>query len=536
MRRGFLLLVAVALLALPAHALGFEPLSSVGAFGDGAGLLEKPYGVEIDADGASFVAEYGNNRVSVFAADGSFLRAFGKGVHPAGGDICVAASACLEGVASGAAASLAGPKGIAFGPEGNLFVADSGNNRIAVYSPDGLFLRAFGWHVNAGPSGEPDVCTSECQVGGGGEGAGEINEPTGVDFDRSGLLYVADRGNHRVDVLSVSGDFVRAFGKEVNPVDGSDVCIEISGCKAGAADESTRSIFWPDDVATLPGEELAVADEGNNRVEVFTTAGAFVRASGKEVEPLGGADVCTSECQAGKAGAGAAAFKGPSALAVTVDGGLFVADPGNNRVAELGPEGEFVRAFGLGVIDGGAQFQVCTGGTGCQAGAPGLATGAISLPFGLAVDCFGSVYVAEQGAGISRVERFGEPATPPPPCPPPPPPPAISVSLVPASAAISNRFRLNRLRLNRRAGSALLFVRVPAAGRLFLWGRGVRGLRRTARRPKLVRLPVRPKVPLKRFLKRHGKARIRFKVAFQPFGGTPRTREKRIVLRRKRHR
>lgn len=531
-----MLLGIVFVLALPGSAVGLEPLSSVGAFGDGAGQLEKPYGVVVAEDGVTYVAEYGNNRVSVFASDGGFLRAFGKGVHPGGGDICIAASGCLEGVASGAAGSLSGPKGIAVGPEGDLFVADSGNNRIAVYSPEGVFIRAFGWNVNAGPSGGSDVCTSECQVGGGGEGAGEINEPTGIDFDRSGLLYVADRGNHRIDVFSVSGDFVRAFGKEVALAGGGDVCIEISGCKAGAADESTKSIFWPDDVATLPDEELAVADEGNNRVEVFTTSGTFVRASGKEVDPSGGADVCTIECQAGKAGAGAAAFKGPTAVAATDDGGLYVGDPGNNRVAELGAEGEFVCAFGQGVSDGEAVFQVCTDGTGCQAGTPGLEAGAISLPFGLAVDCFGAVYVAEQGVEISRVERFGEPGTLPPPCPPPPPPPGIAVSLIPTSAAISNRFRFSRLRLNRGNGFAVLLVRVPAAGRLFLWGRGVRRLRRTAGRPTLVRLPIRPKRPLRRFLKRHGKARIRVKVAFEPFGGVAKTREKRIVLRRKRHR
>jgi DNA-binding beta-propeller fold protein YncE len=519
------------MLALPGGALGFEPLSSVGVLGDGAGQLEKPYGVVVADDGTAYAAEYGNDRVSVFAGDGSFLRAFGKGVHPAGGDICIAASGCLEGVADGAAASLAGPKGIAFGPEGNLFVADTGDNRIAVYSLGGVFIRAFGKGVNAGVG---DVCTSECQAGEGGEGAADMAAPAGLEFDSLGRLYVADYGNDRVDVFAADGSFLWAFGKEVEQGGVGGVCTEITGCEAGAADESAGSIFRPYDVAVLPGEALAVADEGNNRVDVFTAGGTFLRASGKEVNPPGG-DVCSSECQAGSAASGAAAFKGPSAVAATADGDLYVADPGNNRVSELDANGEFTRAFGQGAIDGAAQFQVCTEGTGCQAGTPGLGLGAISLPFGLAVDCFGAVYVAEQGI-VSRVERFGEPGTPSPPCPPPPPPPppaAISVALVPTSAAISNRFRFAGLKLNRGNGSAVLFVRVPTAGKLILWGRGVRRFKRTAHHATLVRLPIRPKTPLKRYLKRHRKAPVHLKVAFEPFGGVAKTREKRIVLRRK---
>lgn len=97
-------------------------------------------------------------------------------------------------------------------------------------------------------------------------------------------------------------------------------------------------------------------------------------------------------------------------------------------------------------------------------------------------------------------------------------------------------FRFDGLRLNRRNGRAVLFVRVSGPGKVFLWGRGVRRLKRNARRAKRVRLPVKPKIPLKRFLKRHGKARIRFNVTFEPTGGTPRTLEKVVVLKRKKHR
>ncbi len=96
------------------------------------------------------------------------------------------------------------------------------------------------------------------------------------------------------------------------------------------------------------------------------------------------------------------------------------------------------------------------------------------------------------------------------------------------------RIRFDGLRLNRRSGRAAIFVRVDGPGRLILHGRGVRRLARVAKRGRQrVRLPIRPKVRLMRYLKRHGKAKIRVGVTFKPDGGIPKTIEKVVVLRRK---
>lgn len=106
----------------------------------------------------------------------------------------------------------------------------------------------------------------------------------------------------------------------------------------------------------------------------------------------------------------------------------------------------------------------------------------------------------------------------------------------PAPVAKPGAVRFAGLKRNRRNGRAVLFVRISRPGKVFLWGRGVRRVRRGAQRPTRVRLPVLPKIPLKRFLKRRGKAPIRVNVGFQPFAGMPREFEKRIVLKRKRAR
>jgi hypothetical protein len=96
--------------------------------------------------------------------------------------------------------------------------------------------------------------------------------------------------------------------------------------------------------------------------------------------------------------------------------------------------------------------------------------------------------------------------------------------------------RFSGLRLDRRSGRALVFVSVSAPGRAIVHGRGVRRLVRIAGRAKRMRLPVKPKVRLQHYLKRHGKGRIRVEVTFKPLAGVPETIEKVVVLRRARHR
>lgn len=97
------------------------------------------------------------------------------------------------------------------------------------------------------------------------------------------------------------------------------------------------------------------------------------------------------------------------------------------------------------------------------------------------------------------------------------------------------KIRFAGLRLNRRSGTAILFVRVLEPGRVVLHGRGIRRFARNAPQPRLLRLVVKPKVRLRRFLERHGKGRIRPLVTLRPQTDTlPKTIERVVVLRRRR--
>jgi hypothetical protein len=88
------------------------------------------------------------------------------------------------------------PAGIALDQEGNVYVADTGNNRIQVFSSNGTFITKWG---------------------GGGEyhssADGQMRAPAGIASDSSsGNVYVADTGNNRIQVFSSNGTFITKWG------------------------------------------------------------------------------------------------------------------------------------------------------------------------------------------------------------------------------------------------------------------------------------------------------------------------------------
>lgn len=407
MRRGLqLALLAVVLgLVFPGSVVAFGPLSSFGEFGGGAGQLDAPAQLAVAPNGDVYVADAGNDRISIFAPDGTFLRSLGEG-------------------------KLLEPKDVAL-DGGRVLVADTGHDRVAVFSTLGVFLNVFG-----------------CACG--------LLEPSGVAIDSSSFattVHVADTGHDRVASFTSTG----------SPL------------------ASIESVSSPRDVIIGSSGDLYVADFGNERIGVFSKAGAFVDSFGDT-------------------GSGPGELSGPVALAGGA-GGVYVADQTAQRLVHFDAAGSF-----LDVAD------------------------AVPNVAGVGVGCGGNVFATEQETMLARVQRFGEPDTPPPPCAAPPAEP-VQVSLTPTP---SNKFRFAGLTKNRSNGFAVLYVRVPGPGRVKLSGRGFRRLSRSAPQAMQVRLPIKPKVRLRHFLKRHGKGRIRVEVTFLPVGGVPRSIERVIVLRRKR--
>lgn len=131
------------------------------------------------------------------------------------------------------------PCGIAVDPAGNVWVADTYNNRVQELTSDGQFVQAFGMDV--------------------------LSLPHGVAIDPSGNVWVADTFNHRATEFTASGTFLRTFGS------------------LGSGDGQFR---YPIGIATDSLGNVWVADSVNNRIQEFTSGGAFVRQFGS----LGAAD------------------------------------------------------------------------------------------------------------------------------------------------------------------------------------------------------------------------------------------------------
>ena len=139
-------------------------LNKWGVAGSGDGQLDKPSGMEFDAEDNLYLVDSGNSRVQKFTKEGKFLAKWGQ-----------------SGTGEG---QFNLPWGLTIDTRGDVYVADWRNDRIQKFSADGSFLAEFGSH---------------------GDGVGQFHRPTDVAVDKEGDIYVTDWGNNRVQVLTPEG-------------------------------------------------------------------------------------------------------------------------------------------------------------------------------------------------------------------------------------------------------------------------------------------------------------------------------------------
>ena len=464
---------------VPVPGNGCEKDDNVCDDGTGqAGVLRFPRDVAVDPSGNVFVANTGNQRIDVFSPAGAFVRAFGKGVNPAGGDVCTEATQCKRGTGGTAVGVLSSPNGIGLDSAGLVYIA-GGNYRLDVFTPAGAYVRRIGKELtSSGECKDDDNCTGNAES----EQAGAMKPPQDVAVDSSGRVAVADAQNFRIDVFTSTGTFLHAFGKGVNP-SGGDFCTTATGCKKGVESGSAGGLAFADALAVAGSGNLYVADSRNHRLSEFRFDGTFVRAFGEGVVSGGTAfEVCStaSGCKAGFASTNVGSVAEARGTAVDCTGAVYASE------AMPGQDGEDK--------DAPASF---------------------------------------------RIERFGEPSTGYPPCGQSGGPEAASKAaglLMESSLGSASRRPTTakpsiKVELNSGSGTASLVVIVSDPGALLLKGKGIRTVKKKVKRPGLVELLVTPQGALKSKLEALGKAVVKVTLAFKADNGASNTQAKKIGLR-----
>ena len=250
----------------------WHKVSAFGLTGEGNGQFKGPWGVTIGEHEEVFVVDSGNGRIERFSSSGVFSKAFGK-------------------TGSGTS-QFSAPEGIVAGKpgfgEGEVFVADSGNNRLAwgsqnlesdktkaaVKAPawltigEGVGLPSEGNELKkavfvSNPTAnaielyaieEKELTGKKKSFGTAGTGNGQFKGPAGVAMGVGNYLFVVDEGNNRVEEFNEEGQYVAQFGSK------------------GSGNDQFSS---PKGIA-ISGGYIYVVDTGNNRVEEFNEAGEYL--------------------------------------------------------------------------------------------------------------------------------------------------------------------------------------------------------------------------------------------------------------------
>ncbi|HET6497537.1 MAG TPA: 6-bladed beta-propeller [Coriobacteriia bacterium] len=192
------------------------------------GLMNYPLGIDVDADGTIYVADFRNDQVQVFDSEGTFVRRFpdpatvvGRGASGQDGFGIAVTDVAVDGDL--------------------VYAADT--YQVVVFTAEGEFVRQFG---------RP------------GTGPGEFNHITGIDVLGSGRIIVADSNNHRVQVLSALGEHLWSIGKVPGTSDDE--------ARAAGAREPYE-FGLPRSVAVTEDGTIAVLDTFNFSIALFTPDG-----------------------------------------------------------------------------------------------------------------------------------------------------------------------------------------------------------------------------------------------------------------------
>ena len=272
-----------------------------GSDGDGdaatSAQLGGPSGVSVDISGNVYIADTGNHKIRMVTSTGIITTIAGTGMWGNSGDIGAATSVQLYF-----------PSGVSVDISGNVYIADSSNNKIRMVNSNGIITTIAGTGT-PGYSGDGGVATSA-----------QLYNPIGVSVGISGNVYIADTYNHKIRMVNSAGIITTIAGMKGYGDSGD----------GGAA--TSAQLSGPFGVAVDISGNVYIADLNSNKIRIVTSAGIISTFAGTgEYGNSGDHRAATS-----------AQFNYPYGVSVDISGKVYIADQGNNKIRMVVPQGQIV--------------------------------------------------------------------------------------------------------------------------------------------------------------------------------------------------
>jgi len=247
-------------------------------------------------------------------------------------------------------ARLRSPRGVCFGPGGDLYIADLGAHVVRKVSAASGVITTVAGNGDPGSSGD-----------GGPAASARLNAPCGLAITEGGDLLIAERGGNRVRLVSADDGLI-------STVAGSGA----AGYGGDSGPAASARLRAPEDVALGPNGDLYVADTGNNSIRrVARATGIITTVAGTGAPGFGG-----------DGGAAAlASFAGPRSLEASPGGDLYIADTGNERIRRIE-----IATASIATVAG-------TGVSGFQGDGGPSSQARLHAPVGLAITPSGEYYI-----------------------------------------------------------------------------------------------------------------------------------------------